>query len=57
MMDSGGIEVEALVQFIVSSASLCNFSHFVVIFKYSSINRRLSATVTRDLDIGMGLFY
>lgn len=55
MMDSGGIEVEALVQFIVSSASLCNFSHFVVIFKYSSINRRLSATVTRDLDIGMGL--
>lgn len=53
MMDGGGIEVEALVQFIVSSASLCNFSHFVVIFKYSSINRRLSAT--RDLDIGMGL--
>lgn len=55
MMDGGGIEVEALVQFIVSSASLCNFSHFVVIFKYSSINRRLSVTVTRDLDIGMGL--
>lgn len=57
-MDGGGIEVEALVQFIVSSASLCNFSHFVVIFKYSSINRRrLTATVTRDLDIGMGLLY